>query len=240
MKLLGFASALALASTVLATQAAATTYVGPSASYGSAVPAGDDSGNQRADYGYPLTYIFAGGAYTAPAAETIQPTEVNFVDQGAGSITPFIALYDGGTATAGSSYTLLAQGDAVAVSESDGGLESISFANSGVNPSVSLASGDIVVAGVYQTGQNVEFYSNSGPIALIWGGNDLPAIGNAFAGSPCCIYGADPGTYPADYRYDIGFNVTAVPEPFTWALMLMGFGGVGAMARARRKTEIAA
>ena len=32
-----------------------------------------------------------------------------------------------------------------------------------------------------------------------------------------------------------GVNVEVVPEPTTWALMIMGFGGVGAMVRNRRR-----
>ena len=36
-------------------------------------------------------------------------------------------------------------------------------------------------------------------------------------------------------------NFTPVPEPSTWALMLLGFGGLGvARRRARRKTALAA
>ena len=31
-------------------------------------------------------------------------------------------------------------------------------------------------------------------------------------------------------------NLTAVPEPATWAMMLLGFGGIGAAMRRRRKT----
>ena len=31
----------------------------------------------------------------------------------------------------------------------------------------------------------------------------------------------------------------AVPEPSTWAMMLLGFGGLGAMARSRRKQALA-
>jgi hypothetical protein len=36
------------------------------------------------------------------------------------------------------------------------------------------------------------------------------------------------------------FSFNAVPEPGTWALMIMGFGGVGAMLRSRRRQGLAA
>lgn len=35
---------------------------------------------------------------------------------------------------------------------------------------------------------------------------------------------------------DIAINIAAVPEPSTWAMMLLGFAGVGAMAYRRRRT----
>jgi hypothetical protein len=64
--------------------------------------------------------------------------------------------------------------------------------------------------------------------------------------------GFDPGTGPysitAQYTIISGIGaqgngaansvvnvLNAVPEPATWALMIMGFGGVGAMARSRRR-----
>lgn len=37
-----------------------------------------------------------------------------------------------------------------------------------------------------------------------------------------------------------GVSLTAVPEPATWAMMLIGFGGLGAMVRRRRQTMVAA
>jgi hypothetical protein len=36
-----------------------------------------------------------------------------------------------------------------------------------------------------------------------------------------------------------GVSLT-VPEPATWAMMLVGFGGIGAMIRRRRQTLVAA
>ena len=38
---------------------------------------------------------------------------------------------------------------------------------------------------------------------------------------------------------NISFN-SLVPEPSTWAMMLLGFGGVGAVARRRARTALAA
>jgi hypothetical protein len=37
-----------------------------------------------------------------------------------------------------------------------------------------------------------------------------------------------------------GVSLTAVPEPATWAMMLLGFGGIGAMIRRRRQTLVTA
>lgn len=47
------------------------------------------------------------------------------------------------------------------------------------------------------------------------------------------------GTPPEAYRPDlIAFAAGAVPEPATWAMMLMGFGVVGAGVRSRRKPTV--
>jgi len=37
----------------------------------------------------------------------------------------------------------------------------------------------------------------------------------------------------------VSLSITAVPEPATWGLMLLGFGGLGAMLRKRRKPVVA-
>lgn len=44
------------------------------------------------------------------------------------------------------------------------------------------------------------------------------------------------------YHWDLNFNLTAVPEPGTWLLMILGFGAIGASMRSSRrkvKTRIA-
>jgi len=38
----------------------------------------------------------------------------------------------------------------------------------------------------------------------------------------------------------VSLRITAVPEPSTWAMMLLGFGGLGAALRSRRKSRLAA
>ena len=58
------------------------------------------------------------------------------------------------------------------------------------------------------------------------------------------------GTYSVTHKYIVSATGKgsvspdivlsgAVPEPGTWALMIMGFGGAGAMLRSRRKALVA-
>jgi len=42
-------------------------------------------------------------------------------------------------------------------------------------------------------------------------------------------------TMNADAPFHLTFREVAVPEPGTWALMILGFGGIGAALRARRR-----
>ena len=63
-----------------------------------------------------------------------------------------------------------------------------------------------------------------------------------FAGDPIVFglvqsTGADtiPGTIETVAYDNLSFTVTSVPEPATWAMMMLGFGGLGAAMRSRRR-----
>ena len=90
------------------------------------------------------------------------------------------------------------------------------------------------------------YYSNTN---AQWGGTLLatsafnnPAVFNSVNN----VNGTGP--FSTTVRYDITFNgpagsnfngtanLTAVPEPATWGLMLLGFGAMGGMLRTRRQT----
>lgn len=59
------------------------------------------------------------------------------------------------------------------------------------------------------------------------------------------VTGSEAGSYSVTQRYTIvaptngeslaSISMAAVPEPGTWALMIIGFGGAGAMLRSRRR-----
>src|SRR4051812_46913360 len=85
---------------------AAQLYIGDAATQGQAV---SSNGGTQADTLNPLTYAFTAPAnsYTAPSAQTVTLTEVNFVsDEGGGTLKPFVAKYNGGNNQQGASYTV--------------------------------------------------------------------------------------------------------------------------------------
>lgn len=64
--------------------------------------------------------------------------------------------------------------------------------------------------------------------STVYGGADLRQCPGTDPTSGTCLTGP------------VGFSLTsAVPEPATWAIMLMGFGGLGAMLRQRRQQAAA-
>ncbi|MFN9848492.1 MAG: PEPxxWA-CTERM sorting domain-containing protein [Alphaproteobacteria bacterium] len=67
-----------------------------------------------------------------------------------------------------------------------------------------------------------------GPL-LSYGGS-VTNGSNAFSAPTVATPGFDVGYFGANFTYDVG----AIPEPGTWALMIGGFGLAGAMLRRRR------
>lgn len=79
------------------------------------------------------------------------------------------------------------------------------------------------------------------------GSDMLPKIGTGF-GAQGFSGPLGAGTYAVwlqetqvgnvGYKFDFQVGTAAVPEPATWALMIVGFGAIGAALRARRKTPM--
>ncbi|HEX2815502.1 MAG TPA: PEPxxWA-CTERM sorting domain-containing protein, partial [Phenylobacterium sp.] len=102
---------------------------------------------------------------------------------------------------------------------------------------------NFVAGSVYANGNPLDFYSvislsasaNAGPPDLGY----APGTMTAFI-DPQITFG--PGINLNDYSLSVGGVGTAlvgapsngVPEPAAWAMMLVGFGGIGAMMRRRR------
>jgi hypothetical protein len=69
----------------------------------------------------------------------------------------------------------------------------------------------------------ISFYDQFGNLGALSGNSGVIAF--------------DDGGSPADADYDdlvVKFTVSAVPEPATWAMMLLGFAGIGLLAYRRR------
>lgn len=66
-------------------------------------------------------------------------------------------------------------------------------------------------------------------------------LGFAFTGlnQPALITGANGSRQLRDFRASSGgnFSAAAVPEPTTWVMMILGFGGAGAMLRRRMRLQ---
>jgi len=82
-------------------------------------------------------------------------------------------------------------------------------------------------SGVVDTRSLVNASVTSGPQQLVVAGNVNP-------GSPVN------GPFNGAFGGSLSFAPGGVPEPASWALMIMGFGGLGAVLRTKRRSPIAA
>jgi hypothetical protein len=72
--------------------------------------------------------------------------------------------------------------------------------------------------------------------APVWGPDALFGVyGDGNGGYMTGFFGSASGG-PGEYGYNIAANVTAVPEPSTWAMMILGFFGLGFMAYRRKQS----
>jgi opacity protein-like surface antigen len=95
----------------------------------------------------------------------------------------------------------------------------------------------------------VEFYTvaNEGMFDIFFGDHTVSIYGADIGSSgtigPAGFYNVTAGIdekFPGTGIGGVTVNAPSVPEPATWAVMLVGFGGIGMAMRARRKTAIAA
>ena len=105
---------------------------------------------------------------------------------------------------------------------------------------------DANVAPGWNVAAGVDYWFTAANVVNGWNWAEAlsgPSIGtehfNAHSSTgPGCLDGGPHCGPWTDIHTDFAFRIGAVPEPTTWALMLIGFGGLGAMLRARRRREL--
>ncbi len=91
------------------------------------------------------------------------------------------------------------------------------------------ASGSITIDGTQFDLRSNPFANN---YAFQWG-QGANAKNNDFGGSSWLL--VEDSNNRSLAHWDVNFNLTAVPEPATWAMMIMGFGAVGGAMRRKKK-----
>lgn len=137
----------------------------------------------------------------------------------------------------------------------DGGTLDVYVTRTGVTGPVPLAFFSAFTSNVLTTGWTLteRTYYNVDPTELVLFDTTNPLSGFTFTPPALGTFshlagtGAEAGTYSVTQRYTIVANSTgeslasismaAVPEPGTWGLMIMGFGGAGALLRSRRRSN---
>ncbi|MFT5110370.1 MAG: hypothetical protein ACI9UA_006024, partial [Pseudoalteromonas tetraodonis] len=121
-----------------------------------------------------ITYFFTSDVYTnnSGGAVDLKVTKVNFWADGSGTLTPFVAIYNGGSLASANSYSILAKSDPI--SATPGQANSVSFDVGGSNPTITVGAGETVVAGFHQTAGIVPF-GGGGDADFIQSNNLIPA-----------------------------------------------------------------
>ncbi|MFT4548727.1 MAG: hypothetical protein ACI9MB_002680 [Verrucomicrobiales bacterium] len=104
-----------------------------------------------------VTYALQGSPYTNSSGgpEMFEIARVNFWADGAGDVTPFLTLYNGLGVAPAANYTILAIGDVITATP--GEVNNSDFTVGGQPASITLESGQTMLAGFHQTAGVVPF-----------------------------------------------------------------------------------
>ena len=172
-----------------------------------------------------------------------------FVSSGGMTITETI---DGHTVTFPGAP--LANGGGLPANSGHSGLLLYNLVGDAVNLHVDSSIGDpATVYNGYETSLALSLDSGSipdaqNPVLSYSGGVDGPGYdytieGEDFGVNEASLAQLTAGNYTqmATYTFDVtSFRADVVPEPAAWAVMLLGFGGLGAALRGRRASTVAA
>jgi hypothetical protein len=93
---------------------------------------------------------------------------------------------------------------------------------------------DYPFSGTFADVFGIAFTVQGGYTAVLWGDGDVPGFGLTYG------VGVTDGTQGLAYAFQGVSGFAAVPEASTWAMMLLGFAGVGGLVRARQLATAAA
>lgn len=215
---------------------AAQIYIGDAATQGTAITNGNATDTApTVTYGFVNTNGFSAN-YTAPAATTITLTEVNFFKStSTGTVTPFVARYTGDLTNASvnnkDNYTVLSIGDAFSFAgDAVSSLRNLQFTVGGTNPTVTLNSGDVLIAGFVNSGAaGVVRYDSAATGNAI----DYIALSNTLPGTvPNPLTASGTLTLNRTQKFNVGFDVVPVPEP---TMIGLGLVGVALLGRRQRR-----
>ncbi|MCA9247497.1 MAG: hypothetical protein KDA42_10290, partial [Planctomycetales bacterium] len=208
-----FATLLLLVSASFAEAASFGFYLGDDAALGLSMvdrgtPDGANAGN--------VTYAFpnAAASFTVGSA-AMRLTEVNFwSDSTSGTVTPFVATYNGLGIADRLNYSILLEGDPIAVTST--GVNNHAFTVSGAAPTIALPPGTQLIAGFHQSLGVIPFSGTGTADYLNINGDVVPAtFPNPFTQN------ATHSALTRTYAFNVGGG-QLIPEPST--ALLLGLG----------------
>jgi hypothetical protein len=159
-----------------------------------------------------------------------------------------------GTTADSTQFEVVLQTNNVALGEPNtdnpvtGGLKQFVTATSVASAIPGIFQFDANVAPGWNIGGGIDYWLTVANAANGWNWAEAlagPTIGSELfnahssTGPGCGDGGPHCGPW-TDIHTDFAFRVTSVPEPTSWALMLLGFGGLGAVLRHRRSRPLSA